>query len=320
MRPGFDREPDPQVPRLDAGPVVRIQREQLDPLSVDRHLQLVAIGEPGRPVALAGNPAQQIDLDDVVAVLGKGVPDQRPAACAERQPRDSLVLPHLLRHAELARRRRGERPPHRGLADLGGRRQVALHERLVQPEHPGDVVEAVAGIVGREQGSGVDVERQQVADDVRVFRAIQTVKRFRAARVRPRGRCALELALQPREQGIMRRRVRARPPRGRHHPGAQLAQDVLPERRVGAHVRGIDRQQRHRHGAAPVPGVVVAGDAVAIEESPRRAGDGGGRRRGLRGTGRLHTAAGSRCREPARDQDRRPEHGSARLEPLRHGM
>ena len=216
---------------------------------------------------------------------------------------------------------RGERPPHGRPADLRGRRQVALHERLVQPEHPRDVVEAVAGVVGREQRGGVDVERQQVADDVRVLRAIQAVERFRAAGIRPRGGGAVELALQPREQAVVRRLVRPRPAGGRHHSRPQLAQHALPERRVGADVRGVDRLQRDRHGAAPLPGVVVAGDAVAVEKG---GGGSGGRRRLLPAPAaradRLHGAECGRSREPARDQDRRPEHGNARLEPPRHGM
>ena len=68
----------------------------------------------------------------------------------------------------------------RQAADLLRRRQIALEQRRRDLQHVGDVVEAVARIVGRQQRRDVDVgdvERQQVAHGVLVFGAVQPVER-----------------------------------------------------------------------------------------------------------------------------------------------
>ena len=142
---------------------------------------------------------------------------------------------------------------------------IPLEQRLVHFERARDIVEAVAAIVGRQQRRDVDVDRQQIADGVAIFGAIQAVERFRAAGIRPcRGR-AIQLCLQPRGQGIGRSAVRARPPRGRHQTAAHLQDDLFPDRGAGGDVGQV-------HG--------VEGQAGRLQ---------------LAGCGRSHSTGSQRC-------------------------
>ena len=83
-------------------------------------------------------------------------------------------------------------------ADLPRREQVPLHQRRRDRQHLGDVVEAVlVGVVGRQQRPRVDVEREQIADGVRVFGAVQAMERRPAGIRAGRGR-AIESGLRAR--------------------------------------------------------------------------------------------------------------------------
>ena len=66
--------------------------------------------------------------------------------------------------ADLVGGRRGARVAiaDREAADLAGRAQVALHQRRRERLHVGDVVEAVADRVGRQEGVDVDVDAEQI--------------------------------------------------------------------------------------------------------------------------------------------------------------
>ena len=75
----------------------------------------------------------------------------RAAARAERQPLDVIVLLRVGRDPiDLVidrRQRRADGEP----ADRLGGREIALHQRRREPQHAGDVVEAVARVVGRQE-------------------------------------------------------------------------------------------------------------------------------------------------------------------------
>ena len=60
-------------------------------------------------------------------------------------------------------------------ADLSRCRQVLLQQRRRQLQYVGDIVEAVAFVVGGQEVRDIDVQRQQIADRVSVFRAIQAM-------------------------------------------------------------------------------------------------------------------------------------------------
>ena len=120
------------------------------------------------------------------------MPHHHAAASAEGQTVDVRLLGQIpggpVRHAIQSDRGIADRQP----ADLRGGRRVSLDERRRDAEYVRNVVEAGSRVVGRQQGGGVDFERQQIADDVRILRPIQPVER-RRARVRPappRSSCA----------------------------------------------------------------------------------------------------------------------------------
>jgi len=142
----------------------RRERDHIDLLAVDGDLQAV------RDAHVAGPP--QLDLDVVLRLLRELVRHQRTAAGAERQPVHAVVLLHVGREAVGLAHDRRRRAPDRSPADRPGRREVALQQRLRHPQRGPDVVEAVAGVVGGQQGVGVDLQGQQVADRVAVLGAV----------------------------------------------------------------------------------------------------------------------------------------------------
>ena len=170
------------------------QREQRDALAVDGDLELLLLGVERH---LLVQVARELGRDLVLGVGREVVLDQRAAARAERQAGQAPLLRAVVGHAEPIDvhelRRRADREP----ADLVGRREVALEQRRRQLQHAGDVVEAVARLVGRQQLGDLDVEVEQVADRVAVLGAVQAVERLGAARVRVGGGRGVELALEP---------------------------------------------------------------------------------------------------------------------------
>ena len=155
------------------------------------------------------------------------MPHEHPAARAERQTLDVIILRRIFRssvHHQARRLSLADRQP----ADLPRRRNVGLHQRRGNPQRARDIVEAVRGVVRRQKLRRIDLEIEQVADRVRVFGAIQAVK----ARRRQMW-CGLpvELVLQPGDQRRVGRSIR--PPRTgrRHHAGPEFSHDLFPRPR-----------------------------------------------------------------------------------------
>jgi hypothetical protein len=84
----------------------------------------------------------------------------------------------------------------------------------------------VRRIVRRQVARGVDVQIEDVADDVRVFRAVQAVQ---PGRRRVRRRVPIELGFQPGDESVVRGFVGAPRSGRRHHSGAHLPDDALPD-------------------------------------------------------------------------------------------
>ena len=151
-------------------------------------------------------------------------------------------------------------------------------------EHVGDVVEAVGGIVGRQQRRRVHLEIEQIADRVRVLGAIQPIER-RAAGIRLRGRRTIQRGRQRRDERGARLRIRMRHAGRRHHPGSHLSDDLFPDLRVSWNVGGVEVGQ---YQPAGLGAFVVAGGAVLLDD---RADDSrrlcGGHRAGRRSGPRL---------------------------------
>ena len=131
---------------------------------------------------------------------------------------------------------------------------------------PARVVEAVADVVGRQELRAVDLERQEVANGVRVLRAVQAMRR-NASRVRPRRGRTVELRFEPGTEPVVLRRSGTRAAGGRHHPAAQLQDDPLPDVRRHPDAGDVERVEGQPARAAVL---VVTGDAVAIEERALR--------------------------------------------------
>ena len=102
-------------------------------------------------------------------------------------------------------------------------------------------------VVRRQQRADVDVERQQIANGVRVLGAVQAMQRRRAGIEAPRGR-AIERGFERRRERLARRGRRLRRALGRHHAGAQLAHDLLPDLGVAVDGVGIQRVERQAAG------------------------------------------------------------------------
>ncbi len=223
----------PPLPSFGADLFVPV--EQVHACAVDRDLELLAlhVAEHGREVA-----GHALHREHVVAVGRELVLDQHAAARAERQPFDVTVLRGVVRRVEHGQRRRGLGADGQ-TADLAGRRQVRLHQRGRRRQRAGHVVEPVARIVGRQERRGVDVQREQVADRVRVFGAVQPVQaRGRQMRLG----VLVDLVLEPGHELVARFTVERRAAvRGRHQPGAKLADDLLPGLGVRGHV--VERER-----------------------------------------------------------------------------
>ena len=130
----------------------------------------------------------QLHAEAVVAVGREGVLDRDAAARAERRALDVVHLRagarHLVGEFGGARLRIADRER----ADAARRAQVAFHQRRRKRLRVGDVVEAVADRVGRQERVDVDVDREQRAHRARVLGAIEALERPAAGiRIERRG-------------------------------------------------------------------------------------------------------------------------------------
>ena len=185
------------------------------------------------------------------------VPSGRPSTCAscERSPGTRYTV----RSSPI------DGSPIASRLTRGGRGHVSLDERGRDAEHVGDVVEPGRGVVWRQQRADIDVEREQIANGVRVFGAVQTMQRGRAGIESPRRR-SIERGFERRGERLARRGRRLRRVLGRHHPGAQLADDLLPDLGVAIDGGGAQRVERQ---AAGLRARVVTGHAVLLQERVR---------------------------------------------------
>ena len=191
------------------------------------------------------------------------MPKRASAAGAERHPRHPVVLRQVARETEDLGRGRRRRSPDCDPADLPRGGQIALQQGRRDAEHAGDVVEPVAGPVGRQQLRDVDLQVEQVAHGMVVLGPVEPMKRLRAPGIRICRGGPVELRLQPADEPVVGRRGRPRARQRRHRAGPQLADHGLPDvRRVRdpGHVVGVERQVRRAQA------LVVAGDAVTVQK------------------------------------------------------
>ena len=243
-------------------------------LAVDRDLDLVRVLEAAHDVQVG---AIELDLEDVLAVERKRVAHEqcrRRCRAAGLRCAGSATGP-------------GERGTCRCPAPMSGsptasaliflrRRQIALLQRRRDAEHVGDIVEAVGRIVGRQQRRDVDVEREQIANRVGVFGAVEAMEH----------RPARDSASPPPPDPARLRAKRisswyGRPWSGRRAPAAASCRSAASARPfptssgASAIVREIQAVERQIRRLEPL---VVAGDAVAIDRLALRPGSGCPRR------------------------------------------
>ena len=135
--------------------------------------------------------AKELGVDDVLAVERQGHPGQPAAEGADRHAVDLRVLRAVLPDDEGLVAGHDGRVAHRQRAQLPGRVQVALEQHRRGAQQIGDVVEAVAGFVRRQERHRIDVEIEQVLDGVGVLDPVQPVhhgpaRRWAAPRRRDR--------------------------------------------------------------------------------------------------------------------------------------
>ena len=139
----------------------RVDLEHRDALAVDRHFEQLALDRAAEQ--LAGRDRVQLHAEAVVAVRRERVHRRDAAARAERRAFDVMHLRAGARHLVGELRRAGLRIADGQRADAARGAQVAFHQRRRERLRVGDVVEAGADRVGRQERVDVDVDRQQRA-------------------------------------------------------------------------------------------------------------------------------------------------------------
>ena len=227
-------------------------------LTVDRDLDAVGELHAGD---VAVEVAHEADGELVLGILREVVTEADATSSAEAQAVHFVLLRIVRGHAI------GE--PH----DLGvgadgqaahtpGGGQVLFEQRRRDAQHAGDVVEAVALVIGRQQVHDVDLQVEQIAHGVAVLGAVQAVDRL-VSRVR-RGQCLrvdppLERGREPLQCGL----VGSRHAHRRHHAAAQLHDHLFPDVRVAGGRRRVEPLERQPAGQGAG---IVAGDAVPLDE------------------------------------------------------
>jgi hypothetical protein len=245
--------------------LVAAERGQVHALAVDADLELMRMLEPAHRAEIR---AEQLHLEEVLAVERDVALEHEAADGAERQPLDVPRLRRVLPHAvDLAHRRR-LRVANRERADAAGRRQVAFEQHGRDAEDVGDVVESGTRVVRGKQRRRIDLEVEQVADGVGVLGAIEPMDE-RAAGIRPCTGGGIQTAFEPGDKRLFRLSRRRRHAGRRHHAGPELPDDLLPDLGVLLRTAGVEPLQ---HELAGTCAAVVAGDTVRGHHLLVRAG------------------------------------------------
>ncbi len=144
------------------------------------------------------------------------------------------VSRHPVGNGEIA----GQHVPHGPTADFGCGRSVAFHQRRRNTQRVRDVVESFARIVGGQQRRRVYIEREQIADSVRVFRSIQAMEPGKTG-VGIGSPRAIEFTFELGGKSIHGRAIRPRRASRRHHAGANFADNLFPDLGVRAGMRVV---------------------------------------------------------------------------------
>ena len=216
------------------------------------------------------------DRELVLAVGGEVVLDDEAAARPERHTLEVMLLAARARSA--LRRQRDHHV--RGVAVLGReRRRFEVADGLLRDrargadvlrdegrrnlERVGVVVETAFDVVLGQQHGGVDVEREQIVDRVRVLAAVQAMQRHSTGLALVGGR--IDAVLEPGDELRRGLAIRARLPGRRHETASQLANRGFP--RLGILGDAV-RRQLVECATAGLLRTVVAIEAVVLDHAP----------------------------------------------------
>src|SRR5262249_13264909 len=124
------------------------QTEEMNAFTVEAQLELLRLDVDRH---LFVQVARQLNAYRVVRVHRERVPNRRTASRTEQLARQSFVLREIVRHTEVVDVWEGRRQPYRSAADFLGCQEIPLHERRRDFQYAGDIVKAIASIVGRKK-------------------------------------------------------------------------------------------------------------------------------------------------------------------------
>ncbi len=209
----------------------------------------------------ADQPARQF----ILGVSRKNVMDNRAADCSERQSVDVSVLAEFAADGMLGGPGPHLRIAHGHGADALGRVHVSLQQQRRRFQRRRNVVEPEFRAVGGQQVGHVNVDRQQVADCVGIFGAIQTMHDV-AARRAVAFPGTIERCSQPARKARVLGFGRTGHARRRHGPHTQLAQDSFPSLRVAQKIVEARRLQIDRALRRIRRAIAVTRDAIFVHE------------------------------------------------------
>ncbi len=195
--------------------------------------------------------------------------DREPAPSADRGALNMPQLPFGPRNLVSDWNRRGMDIADRQPTDVAGGAQIALHQRRRKRLDVGDVVEAAAERIGRQERIDVDLQVQQVGNCLFVFRSIQTLKRAPAWIRVLAGRCihpSFECCGECAEGFAVGPSWRTR---RRHHAGSELPNHLFGDLRVLINGGRVERRERQTAG---FPTIVMATNTVLRDQGSLRIG------------------------------------------------
>jgi hypothetical protein len=232
-----------------------------DALAIQIHQQLFAADLAKRAEVAHVAEVHGKHFERVFAIRRERMIDLGAATRAERKACDVIVLRGVFRDSVGHLRWRCHRTDGEA-ADFRGGREIRFEQRGGECQCAGLVVEAAAGVIRRQKLRGIELERQQVAHGVRVFGAVQAMQ---LRHVQVGLRLAVYRPLKIIGERLHGGEIGALLAGRRHHAGAQLLQYFLRVFRVIQRVRGVEHLDLH---ASCIVGVVVAGDAIVVEQLP----------------------------------------------------
>ena len=236
---------------------ITAQVDLKDLAAVDQHHQ--------RVVELhALDPQRMRHVTDVELVFAIGREDMIDHHAATRTQRQTLNVGQVFAAlvVDVGRAHRAcRRVAHGQHSDVARRGQILIEKRRRHLQHFGDVVEAVAVVVLRQQRSRVQVQVEQIAHGIGVFAAVEAVQRHLTG-INATGRGFVDAAFQPAHQLGHLRFGRARLTGRRHEAPTGAIEDLFPDLGIGRN--GVGAHRVEGQAAGPIVGVVAV-DAVLVE-------------------------------------------------------